>query len=127
MIEATVGEIVESISALQKLINKPLKTKVAFQVARISREIDKEFNVFQESKKTLIEKYGERNESGELITTIEGNYTIPKENIESFNNEMKDILEEVVQLNANKIKLDDLDGETFTPIEIHPLEIFIEE
>lgn len=127
MIELTMAEVVDSVSILQKLVNKPLKTIVAFQVARIIREIEKEFNLFQKSRKDLVEKYGERNEKGELITTEDGNYTISQDKVNDFNEEMLSIMNEVVTLNANKIHLEDLEGETFTPGEIHPLMAFIEE
>ena len=127
MIEIKMETIINSIPSLQKMINKEMKTKVAFQIARLSREIERESNLFQEYKKQLIEKYGLRDENNKLITDEKGNYNIEQKNIEAFNNEMQEILNETVTLNANKIALSDLENEKFTPAEIYPLEEYIEE
>lgn len=127
MIEVKMETIINSIPSLQKIISREMKTKVAFQIARLSREIERESNLFQEYKKQLVEKYGLRKENNELVVDERGNYNIEPKNIEAFNKEMQEILNEMVTLNANKIALSDLENEKFTPAEIYPLEEYIEE
>jgi len=46
MIEITLGELLDCTTAMQKLAEKPMKTKSAFKVARLMREIDKEYALF---------------------------------------------------------------------------------
>ena len=41
MIEIEMRDVLNSMEVLQKLSNKSLKTKVAFQLARIMREVNK--------------------------------------------------------------------------------------
>ena len=89
MIEITLSQLIDSVSVMQELAKKPMKTKAAFQVARLLREVEKEYTLFQEARKNLIEKYAERNADGGLKTDANGNYSVPKEKIEPFNEELK--------------------------------------
>jgi len=47
--------------------------------------------------------------------------------MEKFYSEMNDILNNIIELNANKINLNDLENLDFTPTEMILLEPFIEE
>jgi len=46
MIEITLSELLDSSSVMQDLAKKPMKTKTAFQTARLMREIEKEYTLF---------------------------------------------------------------------------------
>jgi len=91
------------------------------------REVDKELTLFNETRSNLIKKYGEKDEKGELKIDENGNCKFIPENIEKFYSEMDDILNNIIELNANKIELKDLENLDFTPIEMVVLEPFIEE
>lgn len=127
MIEITLSELLDSSSVMQELAKKPMKTKTAFQTARLMREIEKEYTLFQDSRKKLIEKYGEKDESGELKTDENGNFTVPKESIEAFNTELREMLEQTLSLNVEPILLDDLSEADFTPADMMLLAPFIKE
>jgi len=57
------------------------------------REIEKEYSLFQDARKGLIDKYADKDENGVLKTDENGNYTVPKESIEKFNVELKEMLD----------------------------------
>lgn len=111
LIEVKVSDIVNSIDTLKEFILLPLKAKVAYHVARLTREIDKENVLFQERRNALIGKYAEKDEDGKVKVDEVGQMKVAPDNIEAFVKELNEVLETNVQLNVEKIKLDDLDCE----------------
>jgi len=81
---------------------------------------------FNETRMALIKKYGEKDENGELITDDKGNCKIITENVEKFSAELNELVAAEIEINANKIKMDDLENVDFTPSEMVALEPFIE-
>jgi len=127
MIEITLSELMDSASVMQQLAKKPMKTKAAFQTARMMREIEKEYSLFQESRKGLIDKYAEKDENGEPKADENGNYTVPKNRIEDFNKELKEMLDQTLSLNVEPISIEDLGEADFTPAEMMLLTPFVRE
>ena len=127
MIELTLEQLINSIDALKQLSIEPLRASVAFTVARIIKAADTEVINFNDTRSTLINKYGKRNDDGSLVTDSNGNFQINREDVITFNTELTDLLSTSVTLNANKIKMDDIDNIAFTPAEMLTLEPYIEE
>ena len=126
MIEVQMKDIVNNSTILQELLDKKLKGKTALNLARIIREMEPEYKTFQDTRTNLIKKYGKQ-ENGELITDENGNYHIRTEDVEKFNNELEELLNVDITLNANKIDINDLNDIEFTPRQMVFLEKFIEE
>ena len=126
MIKVTITDILNGTEILQKLSNTGLKAKLAWQVSRLLKAVDKEVQEFNETRMELIKKYGEKDESGELITDDKGNCKIITENVEKFSAELNELVASEIEINANKIKMDDLENIDFTPSEMVALEPFIE-
>lgn len=127
MIEINLNELLNSAGTLKILSTKSLKGKTAYKVARILREAEKELTLFNETRMNLIKKYGETKEDGELVTNENGDCTIKEEHIAAFNNEINDLLNNKIEINVDKIKINELEELNFTPTEIINLEAFIEE
>ena len=126
MIKLTVGELVNSTEVLQKLAGMELKAKLAFQVSRLLKSADKEIQVFNEARMNLVKKNGEKDENGELKTDEQGNCKIPPEFIETFSKELTELLTTEVEINANKLKIDEFGDLEFTPAEMAQLDPFID-
>ena len=73
----------------------------------------------------LIKKYGEKDENGELITDDKGNCKILN-GLDEFSNELNELITAEVEINANKISIDNLADKEFTPLEMSQLEPFID-
>lgn len=127
MIEVSVREILNSAEIMQKLSKRQFKGKVAFQIARILRYIDEELKSFNEARSNLIEVYGERDESDNLVMDEKNNYKIQKDKITELNQEIEELLNTSIQINADAINMKDIENEDFTPADILLLEPFIEE
>jgi len=74
----------------------------------------------------LIDKYGEKDETGELKVDENGNCRVPPESINDFNAEMTELLNSEIEINANKLNINDLEEMEFTPSEMIALEPFVE-
>lgn len=126
MIQVKISDLLNSTEALQKLAGTELKAKLAWQVGRILKAAEVEIQSFNETRMNLIKKYGEKDEKGELVTDEQGNCKIVEGDINEFSNELNDLINSEVEINGNKIKIDDLDKVDFTPAEMAQLEILID-
>jgi len=127
--EVTLKNILDAERLLSAISNERLRSKATYQIARILREIRNEIDLFNEKRMELIDKYGEHDETGNLIIE-EGNYKIKPENGEAMNNEYVELLDTKLTLNANPIQLtllDDNELKLFTPNDMIKLLPFIEE
>jgi hypothetical protein len=90
------------------------------------KEGERELQNFNTIRMNLVNKYGEKDENGELVTDEKGNCKIDAKESESFNAEFGDVINTEIEINANKLKLDDFDNLDFTPSDMILLEPFIE-
>ena len=127
MITVKISELLNSVETLQKLSQKDFKAKLAWQIARLLKSAENEIQSFNETRMDLIRKYGEKDENGGLVTDEHGNCKIIESEVVNFNNELNELINSTVEINANKIGIDQLENLDFTPSEISILEPFIEE
>lgn len=127
MIELTVQKMIDSIPTLRELSNKQLKSKVAFRVARLLREVQAESETFETARVNLVKLYAAKDENGEIKTDENGNTYIEQDKIEEFNKELRDLLDNTITINGDKLSLDDLGDETFTPQQMLSFSAFLEE
>ncbi len=127
MIKIKMSDLLNSTETLQKLSQKELKARLALSIARLLKEAEREIQNFNEVRMNLIKKYGEKDENGELVTDESGNCKILPDGVETFSKELNDIIGTEIEINANKLRLDDLDNLDFTPSDMAVLEPFINE
>lgn len=126
MIKVKISDLLNGTDALKKLSETELKAKLAWQVGRLLKAADAEIQSFNEARLNLIKKYGEKDENGELITDENDNCKITQESISDFTNELNELVESEIEINANKININSLGDKEFTPSEISQLEVFID-
>lgn len=126
MIQLKIADLLNSTDVLQKLAGKELKAKLAWQVGRMLKEAEKEIQSFNETRMQLINKYGSKDENGELVMDENNNCKIEPESINNFSNELNELIESEIEINAHKIKIDDIENINFTPSEMAQLEPFVD-
>lgn len=126
MIKIKISELLNSVETLQKLSKQDFKAKLAWQISKLLKAAEVEIQSFNETRMNLIKKYGEKDENGELITDETGNCKIMEGGILDFSNQLTELVESEVEINGNKIKIDDLDNVNFTPAEMAQLEVLID-
>lgn len=125
MITITINDLINSTETLQKLSQKDFKAKLAWSIARLLKAAEVEIQSFNDTRMSLIKKYGEKDEQGELITDDKGNCKIENDKIEAFTNELNELLNSEIEINANKIDFNLLENIDFTPSDISVLEPFV--
>ena len=124
MITIRLNDILNSIPIFREISNKSLPIKTAYQLARLSRELDRESTTFDESRRKIIEKYAERDENGEFKQTDEGNVIIMPEQINACNQEMAELLDTEIEINVEPIEIESLASIELTPAQMFSLEPF---
>ena len=126
MISIKLEQLVNSTDGLKGLAQKSLRARPALAVAKILKAADAEMTTFNETRLNLIKKYGDKDENGEVKQDEKGNVHIPNEALDDFTKELKEVLDTPIEINANKIKMSDVENVEFTPAEMAQLEDFIE-
>lgn len=126
MITVKIADLLNSTETLQKLSQQDFKAKLAWSIARLLKAAEVEIQSFNDTRMTLIKKYGEKDENGELVTDDKGNCKILEEGIEAFGKELNELINTEIEINANKIKMDLLEDIDFTPSDMAVLEPFVE-
>lgn len=127
MIKVKLGDIVDSVDTFQVIMQQSFKGSLAFKIARLARELNKEMETFNEQRKRIIDEYCVRDDNGEVKTFENGNIQIIPEKIEEFNVEITNILNTEVEVNADKLPMDKIDDFDITPQQMLILESFFEE
>jgi len=127
MIETSIKDIIGGKEVFKKLAEMPLNIKAAYNIARIIREIEKENKTFEDTRQKLLFKYGEKDSSGQLIINQNNQITIIPEQINNYNKEIQELLDEKIKLNVEPISLNDLGEIQITPAEIYQINMFIKE
>lgn len=112
-------KLVNSVGVLSKLNNMDLNIKVSYAIAKNITKIEKELEVFNKEKAKLIDKYGEKDEEGNLKVDEYGNVNIIDK--ENWNKEFKELLEIENEIDIHKINEEDLfkcDNANITPGEL---------
>lgn len=127
MIETSIKDIIGGKEVFKKLAEMPLNIKAAYNIARIIREIEKENKTFEDTRQKLLFKYGEKDSSGQLIINQNNQITIIPKQINNYNKEIQELLDEKIKLNVEPINLNDLGEIQITPAEIYQINMFIKE
>ena len=119
-------ELLESNESLKKLSTaEGLPFRTALSIAKDIKEIDEVLQVYENKRRELINKYGKKDDNGELI--------IKNNNIElidrsAFVGEYNGLVMEDVDIEVKKIAIDDLENVTnMTPNDINNISFLFEE
>ena len=126
MISISLRQLVDSADSLRSLGQKPLKARSAYAVSKLLKATDIELANFNEVHMNLVKKFGRKNEQGQLDIDEQGNAHIAPEELDNYNKETQELLDTVVEINANKVRIEDIEDLEFTPSEMSVLGEFIE-
>lgn len=126
MIQVKLNDIVNSAETFSKIMQQSFKGSLAFKIARLVRELDKEMQTFNEERQKIIRKYGEKDENGELIIDENNNVKFNNNKIVEVNEEFNSLLNTELEINADKLPEDSMDAFEITPQEMMNIEKFFE-
>ena len=127
MIKIKLNDIVNATETLNKIMQQSFKGSLAFKIARLARELDKEMQTFNAEKQKIIQKYGEKDENGELKIDEKGLVKFNKANLKEINEEFNSLLDTDLEINVDKLPMDSIDNFEITPQEMLQIEVFFED
>jgi len=128
MIDVKLREIIGSADMLKQVSEMKLRGRTAWKVAKLLKKLEEELNLFTSTREKLIKEYAEKDENGNFVINEKTNeYTFSEENMNKFMTELNELTEGTVHIDADKIRLDELENLDFTPTQMVGLEPFIEE
>ena len=117
------GQIANSVEALNKVAQQPMKATASYQVAKNLKSLSDELAAYEQSRGDLIRKYGEENKEDNSFAVDPNSSDFAK-----FQEEFSELLNVEVNLeNFKKIKLSELSDCELTPQDITNIEFAIEE
>ena len=125
MIEISLNNLLTSVDTLKSLTGKSYPAKVAYQIARICREVQNECNLFDEQRNNLIRKYCNYDEDGEIKKNEQGFIDFTPENQTQFEGEITQLLATTINLNVEPVELEAFGEATFTPDQMLLIEPFV--
>lgn len=127
MIKVTLNDIFNATETFQMIMSQSLNGSLAFKIARLARELNKEMETFNEQRRKILDTYCVKDENGEIKQAENGTVQIIPEKISDFNEEFNNLLKTEVEINAAKIPIDAIDNFNITPQQILTIEMFIDE
>lgn len=126
MIKIKLSDVVNATETFNKIMQQSFKGSLAFKIARLARELDKEMQTFNAERQKIIQKYGNKDENGELIIDENGNIKFDNSDLVEINQEFNSLLETELEINADKLPMDSIDNFEITPQEMLNIEVFFE-
>ena len=126
MIKVSLNEILDAGDTLSEIMKQQFRGSLAFKIARMAREFNKEIETFNIEKQKIIEKYCEKDENGQLKIDDNGMVKVLDESKDTIVKEMDNLLETQVEINVDKLPLDALDEFNITPQQMVAIENFFE-
>lgn len=126
MITLTLNDIFNAVPALREISTKEFPGSTTFKIARLIRELDKEIQLFEEERNKIANKYGEKDENGNLIPQENGTIKIPDDKVQECNEEFQALFSTQVEINANKLPIEIFDSIEMTPTQAMNLEAIVD-
>lgn len=111
MIKVQLKYLLNSMEALKGILAFPLNSKAHYDLSKVSKKIRDEVEAFQDAYNSKVEEYGKE----EIIPATEteeakptGKFKLLDENLKVFNDEIKKLTEEEIEININPISFNAL-------------------
>ncbi|WP_286149562.1 MULTISPECIES: DUF1617 family protein [Bacillota] len=122
-------KMVDNSSLLATLTQKQLPIKVSYALAKNISKIESELKVYNKERLKLLDKYCVKDEDGNDVIDENNQLTIAAEHMDSWNNDINELLDIEVEIDIHKFNIDDLmhSNVEFTPSELMLIDYMIEE
>jgi len=127
MIKVSLNNILNATETFQAIMQQSVKGSLAFKIARLARELNKEMETFNTERQKILSEYCIKDEDGNFKIDENNNLQIIPEKIKDFNDEFNNLLNTEVEINADKIPVDGIDNFNITPQQMLNIEVFIDE
>ena len=104
------GIIYNAIQVIDELSEKPMKVALVAKLLRLSDELQKENQLVEKQRIEILEKYGKKDENGQLIIDENNNVNFENDNIEKVQKELYDLSELEIEITDREITEEELEN-----------------
>ena len=112
---------------IKKYSQSTLPIKTTYKLLKLSKFVQSEMDNYQKILDTIIEKYADKDENGDVIRLENGNFQIAEEAVDKANKELQDLVSVEIEIPDIKFDLNELESIELTPVELDVLMNFINE
>jgi hypothetical protein len=120
------GNIEKLYTVLKDFQEIDMPVKIAYKFSMLLNASETNYNFFIEKMRTILNKYAEKDENGQIINN-EGTIPIQPNFLESAEKEVKDLHDIEIDMPNIKFTLEELESVSFKPSALRALVDFIEE
>lgn len=95
-------KLIDSIPAIEKLINLKMDVKMAYSIRKFLLDTDSKVRAYNETRESLIRKYWEEKDWTVSVTP---------ENMNNFFEEISSMRDEEIEVEAPEVSIDDIKGD----------------
>lgn len=104
------GIVYNALQIINELAEKPMKVSLVAKMLRLSNELEKENQLIEKQRREILEKYGKKDENGQLIIDQNGNISFENEDIEKVQNELNELSELEIDITDREITQEELEN-----------------
>ena len=101
-------DLINLFPIIEKIKNKIFNVYTQYNFLKLQEYINKEKEIYIKQQASLVEKFGQKNENGEVVIKEDGTVKIKKENVQECEKLLKDINELQIQIPDIYFSLDEL-------------------
>ena len=126
MIRVTRGDILDSQNGFNAIMKTQLPITTAYRINRIAKQVEAEFQETQQIRHSILEKYAQRNENGEIASDPKTGYAlIVPEQVEIFRQEIAQLMSEFCEIPGDAIEIGLLGDIAMSAQELASIEPFL--
>jgi len=127
MITVKLSDIINSVDTFQIIMQQSFKGSLAFKIARLARELNREMEIFNSERQKILNEYCVKDKNNNLEADENGNVKIIPDKISEFNEIFANLLDTTIDINADKLPADQMDSFEISPQQMLNIEMFFEE
>lgn len=111
----------------ERIKKEKISIQVAYKLSRLKKEIDFQINFYQENMRKIVEEYAQKDESGEMIRTPDGeSILLIPEKISECTQKIQELADFKVEISNPHLTLEDFDNLTLELEYLEPIFPFLE-
>lgn len=111
-------DLLNSMDALRKISEQELDGLLAYKIGKSLQIITNQLDLYNNSRQTLINKYGIKDQNGKLKILNNDTIQILPQYIQTYNDEIQKMNEVEVELNISQLEFEDLKNIKLSPRQI---------
>ena len=122
----TYKQILDAANGINTLMNTELPYLTGLKLQKTAKTLNEHMKDYQEEEAKLVDKYFEKDENGNLVSTENGGYKLLPDTIEEYIESRKTLDDFEMEVTVYPIDFDEISNARIKPVDIPNLEFLID-